>query len=100
MFRRSLDIKLQDKLISTKYTKLDNLTSATIDIANQLYCIKLNSREVEKKSSVSKPTKLKQTLSSPPTLSNLKDNQIEGIEYNVSYMRNAYTSETPAPPTF
>ena len=81
MFRRSLDIKLQDKLISTKYTKLDNLTSTTIDIANQLYRMKLNSREVEEKSSVSKPTKLKQSLSSPPTLSDLKDNQMEGVEY-------------------
>ena len=59
MFRRSLDIKLQNKLISTKYTKLDNLTSTTIDIANQLYRIKLNSRDVEEKSSVTKPTKLK-----------------------------------------
>jgi len=74
MFRRSLDIKLQDKLISTKYTKLDNLTSATIDIADQLYRVKLNSREVEEKSSVSKPTKPKHSLSSPPTLSDPKDN--------------------------
>ena len=59
MFRRSLDIKPQDKLISTKYTKLDNLTSTTIDIANQLYYIKLNSRDVEERSSVSKATKQK-----------------------------------------
>jgi len=81
MFRRSLDIKLQDKLIGTKYTKLDDLTSATIDIADQLYRMKLNSREVEEKSSVSKPTKPKQSLSSPPTLSDPKDNQMEGVEY-------------------
>ena len=81
MFRRSLDIKLQDKLISTKYTKLDNLTSTTINIANQLYYIKLNGRDIEEKSSVSKPTKLKQSLSSPSILSNLKDNQIEGVDY-------------------
>ena len=68
MFKRSLDIKLQDKLISNKYTKLDDLTSTTIDIANQLYRMKLNSREVEEKSSISKPTKPKQSLSSPPTV--------------------------------
>ena len=74
-------MKLQGKLISTKYTKLDNLTSATIDIANQLYYMKLNSRDVEEKSSVPKPTKLKQSLSSPPTPSDLKDNQMEGVEY-------------------
>ena len=81
MFRTSLDIKLQDKLISNKYTKLDNLTSTTIDIADQLYRIKLNSREVEEKSSVSKPTKPKQSLFSPPTLSDPKHNQIEVVEY-------------------
>ena len=67
IFRRSLDLKLQDKLIGTKCTKLDDLAAATIDIADQLYRIKLYSRESEGiKSRTTKPTRSKQTLSPPP----------------------------------
>ena len=82
MFRRSLDIKLQDKIINTKHTRLENLTPTTIDKDNKLYRIKLNSREIEEMSSVSKPTKLKYSLVTPvPIFSNLKESQVEGVEY-------------------
>jgi len=80
IFRRSLDLKLQDKLIGTKCTKLDDLAAATIDIADQLYRIKLYSRESEEiKSRTTKPTRSERTPSPPPPY--LKESQMEGVEY-------------------
>jgi len=81
IFRRSLDLKLQDKLIGTKCTKLDDLAAATIDIADQLYRIKLYSREMdENKGRATKPTRSERTPSPPPP-PYLKEGQMEGVEY-------------------
>ena len=81
IFRRSLDLKLQDKLIGTKCTKLDDLAAATIDIADQLYRIKLSSRDTsESKGRAAKPTRTSRTPSPPPP-PYLKEDRMEGVEY-------------------